>query len=199
MSKRHEETLLFLRRTGLRLRLSVLCLCVLLPCTNGCGLVLLPRVQAFPGSVRAIEVVDSRTHTVVPEAQVRYDVIKYENWTHFPPYVVPPDGAHYCQRGPEGRRQTLSAIERSDGRFTVEQRSFVGWVQWFFPIPWPLGWNLYHDYEAIVSASAPGYRSVFFRYDPTMAPSPSWGPSAEHPDWALDADGTLSLLLDRSD
>jgi hypothetical protein len=156
-------------------------------------------VQAFPGSVRAIEVVDSQTHGVVSEAQVRYDVIKYENWTHFPPCVVPLDVARYCRRVLEGRRQTLSATEGSDGRFTLEQRSFVGWVQWFFPIPSPLGWNLYHDYEAIVSASAPGYRSVFFQYDPTMAPTPSWGPSPEHPDWALDGDGTLSLLLGRSD
>jgi hypothetical protein len=152
-------------------------------------------VQAFPGWVRAIEVVDSQTHGVIPEAQVRYSVIKHENWTHFPPQVVSSDDAHYYR---QGSRQTLSATAGSDGRFTVERRSFTGWVQWFFPIPSPLGWNLYYDYEAIVSASAPGYRSVFFRYDPTMSASPSWGPSADHPDWALDGDGTLSLLLERS-
>jgi hypothetical protein len=64
----------------------------------------------------------------------------------------------------------LTVRRASDGVFKIDSSRVVGWVGWFFPIPSPLGWHLYKDYEAMIVATAPEYCTLYFMYKPQHFP-----------------------------
>jgi hypothetical protein len=77
-----------------------------------------------------------------------------------------------------------------------------GSVQWFFPIPSPLGWNLYRDHRGVITATAEGHAGVIFTYAPESPPirndkDAGTGASGTGGQYAFTDDGILHLFLPR--
>jgi hypothetical protein len=162
---------------------------LLLPST-GCGLVFLPRIQQFPGPVETIRVVDAQSNRDIPDASLRYEIISHGNWMHSVPLCHPEDSHDAADV-----KRTLQ-VQRSGDAFTVESCRMVGSVQWFFPVPSPLGWTLYRDHEAVITAEAPDYRPLAIRYAPDFMPEGAQPRFRENCDYMF-ADGVLWLRLVR--
>lgn len=174
-----------------RIVLPTTAMVALLWLLGGCGQVFIPHVQSFPRPVRGITVVDARDGAPIASARVLYELVPYVNWVHFPPMLFDPD-ADACS-DPREPARTLCVAADSCGTFTVEPCRMSGSIQWFFPIPSPLGWTLYRDFEARLTVSAPGYHDLGMRYVPD--PPPLAGSSQSRPfgSYVYDPNGVLQF------
>ncbi|MFH1748872.1 MAG: hypothetical protein ABIG44_17715 [Planctomycetota bacterium] len=176
------------------LRLSLMgTTCLLALACAGCGLVFVPRVQVFPGEVRGIRVVDEQTGQDLPQATVIYEIWPYDNWFLDRARLMeldPSDSLRECGSEPYRR---LDVNRDADGVFRVEPCRTIGWMQWFFPLPLPLGWNLYHDYEARVTIRAPGYCELVLTYTPNLGHPAGWANSSVYGSCDLTSDRILTF------
>ena len=165
----------------------------------GCGLLFVPRVQVFPGDVHGIRVVDARDGRDLPRAALIYEVWPHDNWFHAGAQLREPESTcapRECGSEPYRR---LEVRRDADAVFRVESCRTLGWMQWFFPVPSPLGWNLYHDYEARVTVRAPGYCGLLLVYTPDCVPAGRCTGPTTHGNCDLTSDGILEFSLLRAE
>lgn len=180
-----------------RIVLPIVAMVAPLSLLGGCGLIFIPRVQSFPGPVRGITVVDAGDGAPIANARVLYEVVPYVNWVHFPPMLFDPDTD--TRLDPRDPARTLCVAVDSCGTFTVEPCRMSGSIQWFFPIPSPLGWTLYRDFEARLTVSAPDYRELGMRYVPDRPPSAGSSRSRPFGSYVYDPNGVLQFRLVKKD
>ena len=130
----------------------------------GCGAVFVPRVQCFPDPVRLIVVNDAETEHPLDSAQVTYWIEPYCNWFEQAGPWIASENTDLDRMGDTA--ELVAVTDQGDGEFTVKWCRKTGWVQWFFPIPSPLGWNLYREHQAVVLAEASGYYPLKISYLP---------------------------------
>jgi hypothetical protein len=141
---------------------------------QGCGLVFVPVVQNFPEPVKKIKVVDRQTGKDIPDATVEIDIYSTGNWIHLPPFFS--IWAHIPTSKPaEENTETstddksiasLSGHRDSEGYFIFQNRVMLGSMEWFFPLPSPLGWTLYRDHYAVLTVKTAEYGYAGLTYSP---------------------------------
>ncbi len=130
----------------------------------GCGAVFVSRVQCFPDPIHLIIVSDAETGNPLESARVTYRIEPYNNWFEKAGFWVTSKIADpNCVDDPV---EYITVTARGNGEFVVKQCRKTGWLQWFFPIPSPLGWNLYREYQAVVITEAAGYYPIMISYLP---------------------------------
>jgi hypothetical protein len=168
--------------------LGILTAALLLATCGGCGLVVVPRVQHFPGPLREIRVVDGQTGATLRDASVTCEILKHENWMRARAMIIPSEVA-----APSEVRRT-PAVQRQGDAFVIEPCSMNGSVQWFFPLPLPTGWSLYREHAARITASAAGYHSLCVQYAPETLTEDAGETAAGESAWRFHA-GVLQLGL----
>jgi len=172
-----EQTARLSRCSGLALS-AVLCLL-----TCGCGLLHVPYSTTLPRepfsrvSVRAYE-----TREPLRDSIVSIVLYEHHNW-------IEPMGWCRVTESPDGFRdvvgiksdddcETWQAEGIGNGDFEVAPRTKCSWVQVWFPLPSVLGPCIYHTYDAVVVASAPGHKTTWFtdRVALPCTSGPEWGP-----------------------
>ena len=74
-----------------------------------CGLLYIPVLREYRGPVEGVMAVDAETGRAIPDANIRFVLAKYDNWTFFPPRLVQPsehsrDWGKLSERDPPGVR-----------------------------------------------------------------------------------------------
>lgn len=119
----------------------------------GCLLIIIPYGRELPGEVHGIRVVDADSGKDIEDAVLVYRVAEYQNWLLPPRSSVENPAQDTVPLPPSAACQSVK--RGADGVFRVEPAKRVAWAR--IAGPTPLGWVLYHDYQAIIDASAPGH------------------------------------------
>ena len=145
---------------------------------SGCGMLATPHRVTIPHeSMQKIIVLDQDTKQPLAGASVTCQMSEYKNWMKPVPFwgVTNPTNVADDQvtDRPDRKVWSWQAEARGHSTFFAEQRKKTGWTQLWFPLPSPLGWHLYRTYHGSITASAPGYRSVWLNA-PTMPTEPKF-------------------------
>ena len=148
-------------RSALGLTLGVVAL------TNvGCGLLFVPYVSPLPPEeFRKVDVRDAQTGSPLQDASVWAEFRAYRNWVLFSDWgtFAPGDeGSPASQPYPGVRSEPLEVAETAPGSFQIEPVNRWSWVRVWIPLPPVLGPWYYETYEVVISASAPGFRTLWF-------------------------------------
>ncbi|MGD8451901.1 MAG: hypothetical protein PVJ57_08790 [Phycisphaerae bacterium] len=196
------------RRISLSRCAGVIGYAVLCLLTCGCGLVHVPYATTFPRerlcriSVRAYD-----TRQPLPNANVSIFLHEQHNW--FEPagcwsVADSPDGfRRVLDIDRRGRCETWPADRIGEGEFEATPRTKCSWVQVWFPLPAVLGPCLYHTYDAVIVASAPGHKTVWLTSNVILPCKPNResgyrGEPIADGAYAESADSILCIYLPRA-
>jgi len=141
--------------------------------------------------MREIRVLDAADGEGLDEACVTCELHRWQNWFHQPPLFGEP-----CDWQESDEPAAVVPVHRiARGVFSPEEKTMCATTRWFFPIPYPLGWNLYDEHAVAVTVSAAGYDHVVFRYSPETLPEADYSAESSGSRCELNATGVLRVWL----
>jgi hypothetical protein len=134
--------------------------CFLLLACPGCGLLVLPTIEAFPSPVQKVTVRDARTGAPIPSASVEFQVISVSTKANlFQTWGTSPSE-------PEGEPVRLAVKTEQQGSFIPVVAVRLAFWHCLFPLfSWstPGDW-WYYGHKTRICIRAPGYNSVRVDY-----------------------------------
>ena len=175
----------------------------------GCGLLHIPYSTTIPREpLRRVSVRAYETREPLRDAEVSVVLYKHDNWFE-------PIGRWGVSESPDDVREaagiidddvceTWQAKDLGNGDFVVTTRTKCSWLMVWLPLPPVLGPCLYHTYDVVVIASAPGHKTIWFTNDAVLPcrPNPECGyrggplPNGEYVE---QAEGVLRVYLPRAE
>ena len=175
-------------KTGMK-RFIQIFFCLTCSFLFGCGILATPSIVTIPNkSLQNVIVVDQETKQPLSGAEVTCQMYEYKNWIKPAPFwgVTSPTNKSQVRVAESQNQEVWSwdAKPQGQGIFFIEPKKKIGWTQIWFPIPWPVGWFLYRTYDGRISASAPGYDTVWIS-NPVMTKQPALNEEQDNADSQL--------------
>ena len=141
-----------------RRALLALTACMFIWGASGCGLVVIPYGRRIPPRhLRNVVVEDAETGEPIDDADVHFCMGKWTNW--FLPgdagfFIWDPDAEPSPTRNVNDTANYWTARPLDEGRYRAPSRWRFCWYHVLFPIGFPLGAGIFHDYSCTMTVAA---------------------------------------------